>query len=62
MKNKPIARKSIIASRTIEKGEIFSEENITIKRPGNGISPMRWEEVVGKVSQKDFQTDQIIEI
>jgi len=46
-KNKPIARKSIVAARAIRKGEILSEENLTTKRPGNGINPMRWNEVLG---------------
>ncbi len=60
MKNIPIARKSIIASRKIKKGEIFSENNITTKRPGNGISPMRWFEVLGKKAQRDFEEDELI--
>jgi len=61
-KNKPIARKSLIAVREIKKGELFSEENIGIKRPGNGISPMRWDEVIGKVANQDFVVDDLIEI
>jgi len=62
VKNKPIARKSLIAVREIKKGELFSEENIGIKRPGNGISPMRWDEVIGKVANQDFVVDDLIEI
>lgn len=61
-KNKTIARKSIIASRCIQKGEVFTELNITTKRPGNGISPMRWNEVLGQTAKRDFQEDELIEI
>lgn len=61
MKNIEIARKSIIASKSILKGEIFTEENLTIKRPGTGISPMKWNEVIGKFAQKDYLTDDLIE-
>ncbi|MEE1010331.1 MAG: N-acetylneuraminate synthase [Agathobacter sp.] len=60
-KNLVAARKSIVAKRNISKGEIFSEENITIKRPGNGISPMRWEELLGKISTRNYIADQLIE-
>lgn len=62
MKNIEIARKSIVASAQILKGEIFSEDNLTIKRPGTGISPMKWDEVIGKVAKKDYSTDDLIEI
>lgn len=62
MKNIEIARKSIVASTSISKGEIFTEENLTIKRPGTGISPMKWDEVIGKFAQKDYLTDDLIEI
>jgi len=62
IKNKTIARKSLIAVREIKKGELFSEENIGIKRPGNGISPMRWDEVIGKIAFQDFAVDDLIEI
>lgn len=61
-KNMAIARKSIIASRCIQKGEVFTEANITTKRPGNGISPMRWNEVLGQTAKRDFQEDELIEI
>lgn len=57
-----IVRKSIIASKNIEKGEIFTEDNITTKRPGNGISPMRWNEVIGKKAIRDFVEDELIEV
>lgn len=60
-KNKIMARKSIIAARPIKKGEIFTTENITTKRPGNGISPMFWYDVLGKEAQQDFEEDQLIQ-
>lgn len=60
-KNKIVARKSIVAARNIVKGEIFTEENITCKRPGNGISPMKWYDILGKVAEKDFRIDELIE-
>ena len=61
-KNKPIARKSIIASQNIKKGEFFSEENLSIKRPGIGLNPMRWDEILGQKAIKDFQEDDLIEL
>ena len=61
-KNMAIARKSIIAARDIKKGEILSEENLTTKRPGNGISPMKWNEVIGTKAVRDFIEDELIEI
>ena len=60
-KNKIVARKSIVAARNIVKGEILTEENITCKRPGNGISPMKLYDILGKVAEKDFRTDELIE-
>lgn len=60
--NKYVARKSIVANRKIKKGEIFTAENLTTKRPGNGISPMRWYEVIGQVACRDFGEDELIEI
>lgn len=60
LKNKEIARKSIVAKRDIKKGEIFTEENIAVKRPGNGISPMRWDEIIGKTAMKDYKEDEFI--
>jgi len=57
-----IARKSIVASRTIKKGEPLTEENLTTKRPGNGMSPMKWNEVVGKTAIKDIEEDEPIEL
>ena len=61
-KNKPIARKSILASTDIKKGNIFTPENLTVKRPGTGISPMQWDEVIGKTAKKDFEEDDLIEL
>lgn len=61
-KNIAVARKSIIASRNIQQGEAFTESNITTKRPGSGISPMRWNEVIGQTAKRDFQEDELIEI
>lgn len=59
-KNKTIARKSIVALKPIKKGEFFTNENITVKRPGNGISPMQWNKVLGKKATKDYEQDQLI--
>lgn len=61
-KNKMIVRKSIVAKRDIKKDQILSEDNLAIKRPGTGISPMRWDEVIGKVAKRDFKEDDLIEI
>jgi N,N'-diacetyllegionaminate synthase len=58
--NMQIARKSIVAKTEIKKGDKLSEENITIKRPGNGINPMRWDEVIGTIATKDYQEDELI--
>ncbi|MBE6318613.1 MAG: N-acetylneuraminate synthase [Bacteroidales bacterium] len=61
-KNMAIARKSIVAARNIRKGEILSEKNITVKRPGNGINPMQWDCIIGTPAIKDFKEDELIEI
>ena len=61
-KNKIVARKSIVAARKISKGEVFDEGNIICKRPGNGISPMLWDELIGKTAQRDFEEDELIEM
>lgn len=60
MKNKPIVRKSIVAGRSIKAGEVLSEENLAIKRPGTGISPMKWAEVIGNKAIRDFEPDEMI--
>jgi N,N'-diacetyllegionaminate synthase len=58
--NMQIARKSIVAYTAIKKGEIFTEKNLAIKRPGSGVSPMRWDEIVGSIATKDYQEDELI--
>lgn len=60
--NIEVARKSIVAARPIKKGEVFSEENITVKRPGNGLSPMLWDTVIGQTAPADFDYDALIYI
>lgn len=60
-KNMSIARKSIVAKKAILKGERFTEENLALKRPGTGITPMRWEEIVGKTADRDYREDDQIE-
>jgi N,N'-diacetyllegionaminate synthase len=60
-KNQPIARKSLVARRAIRAGELFSAENLTAKRPGTGVSPMRWDEIVGRRAPRDFAVDEQIE-
>ncbi len=61
-KNMIIARKSIIAAKSIKMGELFTEKNLTVKRPGNGISPMRWFDIIGKPAPRDFEEDELIEL
>lgn len=60
--NVNIVRKSIVAAVDIKKGEKFTEKNLTTKRPGNGISPMRWDEVVGITANRDYEADEMIQI
>ena len=55
-----IARKSITASCDINKGDKFTKDNITIKRPGTGISPMKWDEIIGSLAQRDYKSDELI--
>jgi N,N'-diacetyllegionaminate synthase len=62
MKNIAIARKSIIAKTNIVKGDVFTEDNLTVKRPGNGISPMLWDTVIGQKATRDFSQDDLIVI
>ena len=59
-KNIPIARKSIVAAKKIKKGEIFTVKNLTVKRPGTGLSPMMWDRILGKKSNRDYIEDQLI--
>lgn len=62
IKNIAIARKSIVASHPIKKGEAFTEQNITTKRPGTGISPMKWRQMLGQKATRDFTGDELIEV
>ena len=61
-KNKPVARKSLVAIRAIKAGDLFTEQNITAKRPGTGISPMQWDEVIGRAAPRDYAEDELIEL
>lgn len=61
-RNRPVVRKSLVASRHIVKGEVFSDENIAVKRPGVGISPARFDEVLGRIAARDFAPDEMIEL
>lgn len=62
VRNKSVMRKSIVASKEIKTGDKFSLKNITTKRPGTGISPMRWDEVIGRTSTRDFEEDELIDL
>jgi len=62
LKNKPIARKSLVAAMPIKVGELFTVENLIAKRPGTGVSPMRWDEVIGRKAPRDFAEDELIEL
>ena len=62
VRNKLVARKSLVASRAIKAGAAFSAENITAKRPGTGISPMQWDEIMGRTAPRDFLADELIEL
>ena len=59
--NIAVARKSIVAAVPIAKGEVFTEDNLTTKRPGDGISPMRWNEIIGTLADRDYGVDEKIE-
>jgi N,N'-diacetyllegionaminate synthase len=61
LENKLVVRKSIVASRKICKGEVFSVENITVKRPGSGFSPMLWDSFIGKTAKRDFDKDELVD-
>lgn len=61
-KNIDIVRKSIVAKKNIKQGDTFTESNLTTKRPGTGISPMQWNEVIGKKAIRDFKADELIEV
>lgn len=62
LKNRAVARKSIVAAKNIKKGEVLTEANITTKRPGNGLSPMKWLDVIGTKAVRDFEEDELIEV
>ena len=59
-KNIDKVRRSIVSNCKIKKGEIFTEKNLIVKRPGNGISPMRWDEIIGTIALKDYEKDELI--
>ena len=61
IKNKPVVRKSIFAACSIQKGELFTEKNITVKRPGTGISPMRWDDMLGRRANRNYEKDDLLE-
>ncbi|OGO25260.1 MAG: N-acetylneuraminate synthase [Chloroflexi bacterium RBG_16_52_11] len=61
-KNMPIVRKSLVAACAIRAGEVFSETNLAVKRPGTGLSPMRWDEALGRKAPRDFVADELIEL
>ena len=61
-KNKAIARKSIVAGKWIRQGELFDENNLAVKRPGTGISPMKWDAVIGQPAKRNFEPDELIEL
>jgi N,N'-diacetyllegionaminate synthase len=61
-RNRAVARKSLVAARAIRAGEAFSEANLAVKRPGTGVSPMRWDEVLGRPAKRDFAPDELIEL
>ena len=60
IKNLVIVRKSLVAKKNIKKGDLFTEENLTTKRPGNGIDPMNWQKIIGTKSPADFNSDEVI--
>ena len=61
-KNKPVVRKSIVAAGDIKQGDVFTEENLCVKRPGTGISPMQWDQIINQVARRDYVEDEIIEL
>jgi N,N'-diacetyllegionaminate synthase len=62
IQNRDVARKSIVASRDIQAGEVFTDNNLTAKRPGTGISPMEWDEVIGTKAKKSYVKDDLIQL
>ena len=59
--NRSIARKSIVAATPINRGDTFTEANITVKRPGNGISPFLWDQLIGRTASRDYHADELIQ-
>lgn len=62
LRNKEVARKSVVANKDIKKGAIFTAENLTVKRPGTGLSPMKWPEIIGTEAKRDYKEDELIEL
>jgi N,N'-diacetyllegionaminate synthase len=62
LRNKDVVRKSIVAARYIKEGEIFTEKKLTMKRPGDGLNPMKWNKIIGKRAKRDFKRDELIEL
>lgn len=62
IKNKVAVRKSIVSARYIKKSEMFSSENLTVKRPGNGISPMLWDQIIGSIASRNYEADELIQL
>lgn len=62
VRNQPAARKSLVARQAIQAGDAFSSTNVAVKRPGTGMSPMRWDEVMGRAAPRDFAADELIEL
>lgn len=60
--NITVARKSIVAKSNIKKGDVFTEENITVKRPGTGISPMQWYEILGQTAKQSYAEDEVLDV
>jgi N,N'-diacetyllegionaminate synthase len=60
IKNMAVARKSIVAKTAIKKGDVYTTDNITTKRPGTGLSPMRWHEILGTRADRDYEEDELI--
>ncbi|MEK7248307.1 MAG: N-acetylneuraminate synthase [Chloroflexota bacterium] len=61
LRNRPIVRKSLVAARSIRAGELYSNDNVAVKRPGTGCSPMRWDEIIGRPAPRDLASDEMIE-
>ena len=60
-KNVDVVRKSIVAAKAISVGDVFTEENLTTKRPGSGISPMKWDSIIGTTAKRSYTVDELIE-